>query len=128
MLEFRRAFVFETVTRTAAAGAGGVAALDHKVGDDAVEFEPVVVTALGEVEEVGDGDGGLRGVEDAFDVAFVGFDDDADVFHGIFTLRGCSKDGEGESGGEDECFVHSVISLSIIRANAIRKSFVSACP
>lgn len=36
----------------AAAGAGGVAGLDHEVGDDAVDEEVVIVAALGEGGEV----------------------------------------------------------------------------
>ena len=38
VLEFRRALVLEAIARAAAAGAGRVAALDHEVRDDAVEF------------------------------------------------------------------------------------------
>ena len=71
-----------------------------------MEFEAVVVAALGQIEEVGHGDRGLGRVKDGFDVALVGFDDDTDVFHGLFTLRGSGKDGEGESGEEDGCFAH----------------------
>lgn len=37
----------------AAAGAGGVACLDHEVGDDAVDDGVVVIVALGEGGEVG---------------------------------------------------------------------------
>jgi len=81
VFEGRVEFVTELVAWAAGAGAGGVAALDHEVGDDAVEFDAVVVAALGEVEEVGAGHGRLRGEERAFDLAFVGVNDDADVSH-----------------------------------------------
>lgn len=47
----------------AAAGAGGVAGLDHEVGDDAVDDGRVVVAALGEGDKVCAGLGGVGGVE-----------------------------------------------------------------
>jgi hypothetical protein len=47
--------VGEAVAGTAAAGAGGVAALDHEVGDDAVEDGAVVELVAGEEDEVADG-------------------------------------------------------------------------
>lgn len=48
--------------RAAAAGAGWVAALDHKVGDDAVEDCRVVVASAAEGCEVGAGLGRVVGV------------------------------------------------------------------
>lgn len=47
----------------AAPRARGVAALDHEVGDDAVEDGVVVVAAAGELGEVLAGFGGVGGVE-----------------------------------------------------------------
>lgn len=47
----------------AAAGAGGVAGLEHEVGNDAVEEERVVVAAFGEGLEVLAGFWGVFGVE-----------------------------------------------------------------
>lgn len=55
MLKARVDLVFELVAvdgATAAAGAGGVAGLEHEVGDDAVEEDVVVVAALCEGGEV----------------------------------------------------------------------------
>ena len=37
---------------TTSAGAGGIAGLDHEVGDDAMEYYVVIVAALGETCEV----------------------------------------------------------------------------
>src|SRR5207237_10511582 len=51
--------VLELVARPAAAGALGVAALDHEVFDDAVKREAVVEFLAGEEDEIVDG---LRGV------------------------------------------------------------------
>lgn len=48
-------FIFELAAEdglAAAAGAGGVAALDHEVGDDAVEDDVVVFAGVGEAGEV----------------------------------------------------------------------------
>ena len=52
-------FVFKAVAGSAAACAGGIAALDHELLDDAMEGEAIVVTALREIQEVGNGDGGF---------------------------------------------------------------------
>ena len=49
--------VAEAVAWAAHSGSGWVAALDHEVLDDAVEFDAVVVASGGEVEEVGAGHG-----------------------------------------------------------------------
>ena len=61
----------------AAAGASGVAALDHKVGDDAVEGAAVVVAALHERLEVFAGARRVVGVQLDGDVAHGGLEDDA---------------------------------------------------
>ena len=79
--------VGELVARAAAAGAGGVAALDHEAADDPVEDHAVVeragaaaggvlgrvlLGALGQAHEVGDGLGGVVAEQRDFDVAAVG--------------------------------------------------------
>ena len=48
------------MSRTAAAGAGRVAALDHKAFDDAVENKTVIKAVFGKLDKVinGDGSGG----------------------------------------------------------------------
>ena len=46
--------VLELVARTAGAGALRAAALDHEIGDHAVELQAVVEAALGEIDEIGD--------------------------------------------------------------------------
>ena len=81
MLEGTVDFVLELVARTSAARAGGISALNHKVRDDAVKRNPVVETTGGQVEEIGAGQGDFAGEESSFDVAFGGFEDDADVRH-----------------------------------------------
>lgn len=81
VFEVRDEFVAEFVAWAARSGAGWVAALNHEVGDDAVEFDVVVVVFFGEVEVVRDGHGGLGSEEGGFDVAFFGVEDDADVGH-----------------------------------------------
>jgi hypothetical protein len=64
-----------------ATGAGGVAALDHEISDDAVELDAVVETDVGEVEKVSGGDRNLGGKQGAFDCAAGGVQNDTDVFH-----------------------------------------------
>src|SRR5512133_3141810 len=76
--------VLELIARTARAGALGAAALDHEVGDDAVEDQPVVEALAGELLEVADC---LRGVlveQLEGDLAFAG------LHHGL---------GHGDSSG-----------------------------
>ena len=51
------------VAGAAGAGAGGVAALDHEAGDDAVEDHAVVEASLREEDEAVDVLGGVLGVE-----------------------------------------------------------------
>ena len=69
MLQGAVDFIGELVARATGAGASRVAALDHEVGDHAVEGHAVVVSALGEVEEIGASDRDLRGEEPGVDVA-----------------------------------------------------------
>src|SRR5713226_2525277 len=95
----RRTFglVFELVARTAETGAHRVAALNHEVGDDAMENGSVVegiaglfarcgmrplALAFGEVDEVGDRLGGVLLKQAAHDGALAGFE------HGISS--GCA--------------------------------------
>jgi hypothetical protein len=94
-------FIAELVAGIAGAGAEGAAALDHEIGNDAVELEAIVVTAFGEISEVGDGHGALAGEEGAFDVALGRFDDDADVFD-LFRLSGEGGGDGGDEGGEED--------------------------
>lgn len=66
MLEGWRDLVLELFAvdgAAAAAGAGGVAALDHEVGDDAVEDGVVEVAAAGERRKVFASLGGVVGVQ-----------------------------------------------------------------
>ena len=103
--------VCELVAGPAGAVAARIAALDHEVGDDAVKGQAVVVAAFGEIEEVGGGHRDLGGVDDALDVALVGFHHDAHVGDGGgrdddgFGLGGRGVLGdEAEGGGEErEC-------------------------
>ncbi len=90
--------VAEIIAGAARSGAGGIAALNHEILDHPVEGNPVVVSALCQIEEVGGRHGSLIGKEGGGDVALVGFDDNADgsdgFAHGIFSV------GDGESGGK----------------------------
>jgi len=51
--------VAERIARAAGAGALGTAALDHEAGDHPVEDDPVVEVVAGQLDEVGDGLGGV---------------------------------------------------------------------
>ena len=64
--------VLELVARAAGAGALRAAALDHEVGDDAVEDQPVVEALAGELGEVLDRLRGLVGKELDLDRSFAG--------------------------------------------------------
>ena len=64
--------VLELVARAAGAGALRAAALDHEVGDDAVEDQPVVEALAGELGEVLDRLRGLVGEELDLDRSFAG--------------------------------------------------------
>lgn len=95
-------FIGELVTRAAGSGAEWVAALDHEIFDDAVELDAVVVSAFGEVEEVGAGHGHLGCEEGGFDVTFAGVDDDSDVAHRSWESGGASLSGQARKRGRDE--------------------------
>ncbi len=58
---FQRAveFIREFVARAAGASAGRITALDHEICDHAVEGDVVVISALGEIEEICASDGDL---------------------------------------------------------------------
>ena len=58
-LQFIHKFVFEAITRTAAAVSIGAAALDHKISNNPVKTETVIKPALYQVYKVGRGDWGL---------------------------------------------------------------------
>lgn len=72
--------VVKLITGAAATGAGRVAALDHEVGDDAVENETVVKAVVRQIFEVGDGARSLVGEEFDFDRSAFRFDR-RDFFH-----------------------------------------------
>ena len=65
-------FVNESVTRTAAAGALRITALDHEVLNDAMELRPVVELILRQKDEVVDGDRGFLRIKLANDRATTG--------------------------------------------------------
>ena len=67
-------FVVELITGAAATGAGRVAALNHKVGDDAVEDQAVVKTVVRQIFKVGDGARGFVGEKFDFDRSAFRFD------------------------------------------------------
>ena len=80
-------FIFKAVAGSTTACAGGIAALDHELLDDAMEGEAVVVTALRDIQEVGDGDGGFRWLQSGFNRPFAGSENNADVLHGSRVCR-----------------------------------------
>ena len=95
--------VAEAVTGAAHAAAGGVAALDHEVFDDAMELDAVVVPPFGEIKEVCAGHGNLGREQGGFDFTFAGVDDDSDVAHkawesGGALLSGQARKRRGEGG------------------------------
>ena len=73
--QFGHEFVFEVVAGTAHAAALRTAALDHEIADDAMKLQSIIVAALGQVDEIGNGDGGLIGKKVDIDGAFAGFHD-----------------------------------------------------
>src|SRR5512143_3079811 len=64
-----------------------VAALDHEVGDDAMEFGAVVEPGIGELLEVGDGVGGLVGVQLELDRPLAGLHHGGLVGHQVSTVK-----------------------------------------
>ena len=81
MLQRRRALVLEAVTRAAGTGALRAAALDHEIWDHAVKSQAVVVSATGQVDEVGDRYRGVFREQPQPDVTLVGADDRADFLY-----------------------------------------------
>lgn len=79
--EFGVEFIRKFVTRTTATRLGRVTTLKHETIDHPVKRNPVVVTALGEIEEVGAGQRGFGGVESRVDVAGGGVECDFDIVH-----------------------------------------------
>jgi len=75
--------VLEPVAGAAAPGAFRATALDHEIGNHAVEVEAVVKPAPGEVDEVGHGQGGVA----------------CQQFHGDDTLGGVDDGGQGHGWG-----------------------------
>ena len=75
-------FIGKLVARAAAAGFGGIAALEHEALNDAVEGDVVVVSPAGEIEKIRASERSLGCVERGIDVASGGVDGDFDVGHG----------------------------------------------
>lgn len=105
-------FVFKAVAGSAAAGAGGIAALDHELLDDAMEGEAVVVTALREIQEVGDGNGGFRWLQSGFNRPFAGSENNTDILHGSRVCRRMRGHCQTEKQTEEYSF-HKVETLQI---------------
>ena len=95
-------FVFEAVSRIARSGAHGIAALDHEVGDHAMEDGAVIerhtvhrLAGLGifpvfgsgrQTDEVGHGERRFVGEERAGDVAGRGLEDGSGLLDGLSVL------------------------------------------
>ena len=81
--------VSELVARTATSCACGVASLDHEISNHAVERDPVVVAALGEVQEVRRCQRNLGCVDRGGNIAGGGVECDFDVVHRYIVFQ-CS--------------------------------------
>ena len=64
----------EFISRPAAAGAGGVAALDHEIGDHAMKFGSIIKFLAGEEDKIIHRDRRVLGKKIAGDLAFGGLD------------------------------------------------------
>src|SRR5262245_6363872 len=93
LVHFAARCTFALVARAAGphrslAGFGvGVAALNHEVGDHAMELGAVVEAGVGQLLEVRDGIGRLVGKELELDGAAAGFHDSALIGHQVSTLE-----------------------------------------
>ena len=82
--------ICEAIARTAATGAGGVAALDHEIGDHAVEDGAIVETLARQEDEIVDRLGRFIGEKSDGDVAFIGVEDGGVALLGVeVPFRGC---------------------------------------
>src|SRR5262245_3539838 len=100
MLEARIDLVGKLVTRAAHSGTGGIAALDHEIGDHSMKGDAVVIFLRSEIEEVRDSHRNFACEERAFDVAFAGVENNADVFQ--WSGRFFGADGDLRR-GERQC-------------------------
>ena len=83
----RVTFTGDVVTGAAAAGARGTTALGHEPWQHAVKGQPVVVTLVDQRDEVSHRKGGFVLEQFQFDVALVGFEQDAGKVVGLGFLR-----------------------------------------
>ena len=106
--EARGKLVGELVAWTTHAGAGWITTLNHEARDHAMEGNAVVEAATGEIQEVGDGDRGLAGVERGMNISLGSVENDADVLGGLGRVSGSGDTGgHGESCGKGEkCLFH----------------------
>jgi len=84
-----REFVGEFVAGATASGSGRVAALDHKVGDDAVKTHAIIKAIACQKNEVVHGFGRVSGEKLHLDVARVGFEGRSVVFGRVDGHCGC---------------------------------------
>jgi len=75
-------FVRKLVSRTSTTGSGGIASLDHEIGNHAVERDVVIISPAGKIEEIRTGERSLGRVKRGFDVSGGGVNGDFDVGHG----------------------------------------------
>ncbi len=73
------ALILKLITGITSASAERATALNHEIGDHAVKGETIIVSSGGEVQEGGDGDGGVFREKGELDVAFVGVDGDVHI-------------------------------------------------
>jgi len=97
VLEAGSKLIGEFVSGTSHSSAGRIAALDHKIGDHAVEGDAVVETAVSEIEVVCHGDRCLAGIQGRVDITLGSMKDNADVLDGFGRVGG-----SGDAGGHAE--------------------------
>ena len=98
MFKVRTALVLERIAGAAAPAAGRIAALDHEIGDHAMECDAVVVASICKIKEVCDSDGCFGGIKGSFDVTFAGFYDNTNIRHVAGVGRGYKADCHGKKG------------------------------
>ena len=80
-------FIGKLVSGAAPTALGRVAALKHEIFDNPVKGDPVIVSALCEIEEIRASQRGFGGIHRCVDVASGGVHGDFDVVHRVLELR-----------------------------------------
>lgn len=81
VLQVGSKLILKPVAGTACPCPGGIAALDHEIGNDTVEGDAVIVPTLRQIEEIGHCHGHVATIERGLDISLVSFQDDVDIRH-----------------------------------------------